>query len=285
MKNINNKTLSELCKNKNIDDIEFFIETNETKPDRKSLLNACNIKYNYDIIEFLLEQGCNMDEKIIKKILDINISQKNTKLKNIITNYINCLQEEIKEEKEKNKILTNKIDDLNKKKDNKGISLKNNSKNNLQVFHFLEDDEIFYENSEEYIDDVDIKNKEEYNGSNYIETDDIFGDNIIKFINNSKKNKIIDIEDNVLDKMPKFRKVKRKIPNKYKIYFNKSNEEKMSFNDIKNEFTRIIIEEKWTSNKNDSLINLPEDIRFILGIEKNGYIRFDDIDKIICLFY
>ena len=76
-----------------------------------------------------------------------------------------------------------------------------------------------------------------------------------------------------------------KIPKKYLTYFQKCEYDKMSFFDIKQELVTIIKKKSWYQKNNFTLIDFPNDLRQLLGLEKDGYIRFSDIDKIVYLFY
>ena len=79
--------------------------------------------------------------------------------------------------------------------------------------------------------------------------------------------------------------MKRFIPEKYAVYFDKMVNLRMSFFDIKEDLLSIIKRNKWYANKDKSLIDLPFDLRVILDLPDDGLIRFSDIDKVVSLFY
>lgn len=256
--------LHKLCQTKSLKTIEHYIKNNGIKPDKKCLHNACNIKNNYKIIKYLLTQGCSMDQDTIVALIKSNCTQD---FEEIVTQYLNGLNK--------------KIEVLEKKTRNtydQETTTEEGSDADLYDKELYEKD---YTYSTKYAIDLDVNIKQKL-----IDVDD-FDEDIEEFLSTMDKYKIIEIDDIKLYNVPKLKKVKREIPKKYKDYFQLSDTEfdKMSFNDIKRDLISIIKKEGWHEKNNMTLINLPKDLRKLLGIEDDGYIRFSDIDVLVGLFY
>lgn len=92
--------------------------------------------------------------------------------------------------------------------------------------------------------------------------------------------------DNIIKiKVPEDKRIIQQAPKKYITYFKKPNNVCMSYLEIRKEFIDVIRDKKWFRKNNKQLVNLPKSLRNKLGLDKDGYIQFEDIDKIIDLFY
>ena len=59
----------------------------------------------------------------------------------------------------------------------------------------------------------------------------------------------------------------------------------MSFVSVKKELLNKIKKNEWYNKENEQFIDLPEDLRKKLGIQTEGLINVNDIDKVVTLFY
>lgn len=88
-------------------------------------------------------------------------------------------------------------------------------------------------------------------------------------------------------KVPKTKNRKCKMPKKYIEYFNIKNVEKISYIDIRKNFTDHIISNNMICENDNKYVKLPDNLIKLLKINNNNanYIHINNIDKIINLFY
>ena len=109
-------------------------------------------------------------------------------------------------------------------------------------------------------------------------------DNILKNLDDGCFN--VKFNDSIVKiKVPEDKRIIQQAPKKYITYFKKSDNICMSYLEIRKEFIDNIRTKKWFKKDNKQLVNLPKSLRNKLGLDKDGYIQFGDIDKIIDLFY
>lgn len=60
---------------------------------------------------------------------------------------------------------------------------------------------------------------------------------------------------------------------------------KMSYADVKKYVLDKIKTENWIDTNDKNLLNIPNNIREKMGLNKTGSVSFNDIDKLICMFY
>jgi hypothetical protein len=107
-------------------------------------------------------------------------------------------------------------------------------------------------------------------------------------LNDSEENKeedklnIITIHNS--NNTPNDKRKQVKIPTKYKRYF-KITTKSMSYIELKKDFINRIRKNKWILPFRKDLINLPIKLRSLLNINKDGYIRYSNIEDIISHFY
>lgn len=86
-------------------------------------------------------------------------------------------------------------------------------------------------------------------------------------------------------KVPKNKNRKCFMPKKYMMFFGIDKKEKISYTDMRKQVTSYIISNNMICEDDKKLIDLAPNMRNLLGIEKKGFIKFEELDNIINLFY
>lgn len=113
---------------------------------------------------------------------------------------------------------------------------------------------------------------------------------MVKPIKNSQKTEeikiiAINIDSNKIATIQKQYRLKSIPPIKITELFKLPKTTKMSYGDTKKLILDKIIKDDWINSKDKNLLDLPNDVKEKLGITDNGSISFNDIDKLVCLFY
>ena len=278
--------LQKLCNGRALTKIKKFIETNDIKPDDKCLEIACTLPRNYEIISYLIDQGCNMDISCVKNFMHGLTYGRSTKILNkIIDNFENNMNQmlgDVKKDTDSNLIINEQESESEYEGDDSDyISVHTDD---LECSDYIDLGEEFEEEDEDEIITVEpekIKKGNDYEESGLIEIDGIADKEIDDIMESIK---VLDI-DTSKTKPPKQLGRRVKIPKLYASYFEKENGDKMSFVSVKKEFLEHVQTNNWINPKNEKLINLPKDLRSKLGLQENGFIDFNDLDKVVRLFY
>lgn len=288
--------LQKLCKTRKAADIKKHMKAYKLVPDRKCMENACAFKNNNAIVKYLLENGGKITLKCLK-----NCSEEfgaNMFLQTIIQEYEKIVVAEQKGYTDKIEMLTNKVKELGGTIEEtipepaKKIIIDTISDETEDMEEEEEEEEIEEEEEvEEVGDTADSENGE------YIICKGKKKPNTKKPTKKSGK-KTADIPDipkilidiNIAqDKMVTIQnqnRTKKVVPSKFmEIFKLEDKQAKMSYSDIKKYIITKIRNNNWIDPNNKNLFNLPEDMKDKLGLQKEGYVNFTDIDKITCLFY
>nr|QBK88742.1 MAG: hypothetical protein LCMiAC01_04240 [Mimivirus LCMiAC01] len=156
----------------------------------------------------------------------------------------------------------------------------------------------YIENNNKEINDlkkkiIELEEKVKQSESNNIEINksilnsrrdnDIDSESKVEYV--VKKKEILYITDDMIKKSVKQKRRKKKIPKKYMKCFGLVKPlaiNKMTFIELRKDFIDRIVKENLYDN---SLINLPPDMRCIINLPKTGYIELANLDRLITLFY
>jgi len=237
--------LQRLCNGKSLNKIKQFIKDNNLKPDQKCMHFATKISGNFDVICYLIDSGCIMDTESTKNFIK--------GIWGLVSGYRSRGHQP-----DVTRIIDTIELTMNAYKD--GVPVPMPVKVDDQVTVTV--DANANAKSEPALIDIDGYNDDDIN-------------EIVDTMNTIN----LDVE------VPK--NIKRKIntPKLYAKYFGKDVDSKISFTKIKKELLTTIQTKKWVSADNSQLINLPADLRTELGIQQDGMIHLDDIDKVVALFY
>lgn len=228
-------------------------------PDRKCMENASNHKTNMATIKELIKYGGIITYKCLQNMSQLLAT----------SSTLDYMLEEYKTQKDiKDKEITDKMEAYEAK-------IK-------ELEEKLAKPEGLPEVDIKVLPEKVIENTEDVKTPELIEMDDDFSDDELAEI---KECSIIKVDDTMINKLPKQKRRKSKVPKLYATYFKKKDNTKMSYLEIKKELLDSVRENKWYNPDNKQLINLPEDLMKHLGIEKKGYIKFDDVEKVVNLFY
>jgi hypothetical protein len=258
--------LEKICCSRAPVKIKKFIKEQNLTPDKKCMENACSFKNNKVIVDHLISKGGVISIDCIK-----NCAKEfpaNNMLMMIINNFKEKYTKDVAEYEKRISKLEEDIGQLKPKNVISDIETENTSKNVSQ--------------SDEDLNNTD-KNLNNEDEINVLNIDDELDDDIIDEIIESTK--YINIPESMTTKKPKQKRIKAHIPKKYAEYFNKKKGEKMTYIQLKKELIGLITKNEWLDNNDKKLIDLPLDLRKKLGINNNGYLKFEDIDKLTYLFY
>jgi len=93
------------------------------------------------------------------------------------------------------------------------------------------------------------------------------------------------IDSTKMGEIQKQYRLKSSPPNKIVEVFKVDNKKKMSYSDVKKYILDKIKNDNWMDNTDKNLINVPANIKEKLNLDKDGSINFNDIDKLVCMFY
>lgn len=288
--------LQKLCLTKKTTDMKQLIKKSNIIPDKKCMENACGFKNNLPIVNILSKAGGGITYKCIKNC---------AKQFPANTFLMNCIDEYEKNHNENIKILNEKIKTL----DEQILKLSGNSENvvipEIKVCQskgkigklgkrkkniIVNDDESLIENKKkpskkniELIDNEDFDDKEE---------EEILK-NLENKINENKEDKIkkilnLSIHDEQIQEIQKDMNVKKIIKGKFDKITNVFGNEigkTVSYLDVKKNLVKEINKNLWFDKNDKNLIDFPKKLRDQLGLDKEGYVVFSDIDKIVCLFF
>ncbi len=160
--------LQKLCNGRSLKKIQKYITDNEIKPDQKCILNACSISYNYEIICFLIDQGCTMNIECFRTFLEKNI------MKGGYRNYKKII----------NKIIDNFEETINNKINGSKENHSSYFDPNVEIFSEESDDVIIVEGEKKLVKDKNSSGLIEIDG---FEDEEI--EEIVKETTRSIKNK------------------------------------------------------------------------------------------------
>lgn len=281
--------LQKLCNSRAKVQIAKLLKQHKLTPDRKCMENSCNFANNQVVLDLLINNGGKLSYKCIRNCA--NQLKSNHMLIHIIDEYEKTHNKEIEE-------LKNKIDELEKMIKSGGIILEQkedktqkNIKEKKSDTQKIEKEPKKNKHDDDDDDDLDEKKTTDVEKKNpaheLIEIDQIddMEDGILEEI--AESNKIVNIDESRLNKIPKQKRIKGKIPKRYAEYFELSEKErtqKMSFIDLKKDLIDRIRLNKWYDHDDQQLIKLPHTLSHTLKI-KDGYIKFGEIEKLLGLFY
>jgi len=256
--------LHKLCKQKK--NVKKLIREHINKfnliPDEVCMIYACSIPFNSPVIKLLTLKGGIITFECLLSIMNIRgtnvilrfaIQEFRKYQKTMLDNH------EIEISNYQNQIIhyKNKINELETI-----INSNNNNNNNIQV-------NIDNNNN---ADNVNIDNKANTDNVNIDNNNNIQADNNI-FDMSIHNDFIANINVNI-----------KKDPSKQYIEFFKADKKKVSFIDVKKNIIKTIHNNKWICEYDNTLINLPSDIKIFLNIDNNLLIKFSDIDILVGMF-
>ena len=238
--------LQKLCNGKSLPKIQKFVNDNNLKPDQTCLYFATKISMNFDIISYLIDNGCIMDAEATK-------------------NFITALWELTYRRRDKDN-----TNDVMKIIETIGITM-DSYKNGLPVPTSKQNNTDNSELVNSTIEKVVLQpNLIEIDGYNDTDINDVV--NSINVLNLN-----VEVPNNI--------KRKLNTPKLYMKYFGNKVNSKMSFTKVKTDLLKKMKTKKWLDSNNKEFVNLPEDLRKELGIQSEGLINISDIDKVVSLFY
>lgn len=255
--------LEKLCLTRQLTKIKKHIENFNLVPDRKCMENACNSRTNGKIVDYLISKGGKINIKCILK--SAYILAHSAFLIDIIKSF----------EKNNNEYIAKLENHIVKL----GGKLSDVSNDKIQLIDEEDDDDS---------DDNDENEEEEYeekSDSNDEYSDDDAED-VIEI--NDKLPKVnfntILISEEDIKTIQNNNKNKTTTPQRFLEIF-KATKSKRSYLDVKKYLINEIGTKSWFDSKNKDIINLPDDIKKKLQLDDNVQIKFNDIDKLVCLFY
>lgn len=278
--------LQKLCTEINLPNIRTFITKNNIIPDSKCLENASKFKHN-KAVEYLIEKKGKVTLKCVK-----NCAATFTK-SGMLTLLLNEFEKNYKEEIETYKKRIEELEANQKiNKEEKEITPQNASsekiigsetikpkKKNIK----LPDNIIIDEESES---DIPKPKKPKKIGKQKKKNLKL-PDNIIidEESEPEQLNTDLPIDDDEVMTIQKKYKTKS-IPTKQMIsILELDKNKKVSYSDVKKSLLSKIREESWLDETDKNLIKLPLDVKQKINIESNDVIKFNDIDKLVCVFY
>ncbi|QKF93670.1 hypothetical protein QKU48_gp0212 [Fadolivirus algeromassiliense] len=313
--------LQKLCKTKKMKDMRHLVKTHNLVPDRKCMENASCYKNNNQIYDYLANNGGKTTYKCLKNCAkELN---NNTFIVNLLNKYEVTLNEEMENYKNrikeleaqivelggtikpqqqlKSNVIQKTIDvdidddipDNDEEDDDNHINTENNTSSN-KIVNKVDDDDISDNDLESDDFVVHVKNKtvgkkpkpaaKKAAKQKSAKIQNSENDNI------KQDDKVIDTLDLPIDavKISEIQKQYRlkSIPNNKLIdVFKLDKTKKLSYSDVKKYLLDKIKTDGWLDANDKNLINLPQDIRDKLNLNKNGSVKFNDIDKLICMFY
>lgn len=285
--------LEKLCNGQHLADVKALINKHKLVPDQKCMENAAKFKTSNRTMDFLISKGgkvnincvenCAKEQKSNRLLLTI-VNEFKKNYNNEVQDYKDRIQklEEIikdlggevpkdKKEENKNSKLEPKTTKTPKKptstlpKGGKKAKTAAQSKNKNVIIIDEESDE------ELEMDETNPKEETPQNGVQHSENNYQMIDLKID------QNKIVEIQ--------KQYKLKSSSNENIQSIFKIPKNKKVSYNDVKKILLDKIKDESWIDQKDKSLIKIPDDIKKKLNIESNDYIKFNDIDKLVCLFF
>lgn len=237
--------LQKLCREKKPSQIKKFFSENKLIPDNKTMENACGFRTNLPILNILIQQGGKINFSCLKKCA------REMRENNFLIKLMEYYEADLNKNQEKIKKLESEIIKLGGKLDQPETKPNNILKNIIKQKNLDIPAEIPAENPPE---DFELIN--------------------------------LDITQDQISEIQKKNRTKSEIPKKFIDIFKYKNPgiNKISYSEIKKILIGNIQANSWINTKNKNLIDLPANIRKKLKL-KSGYIPFDDIDKLTCIFY
>ncbi len=275
-----------LCNKRAKVQISKYLKKHDLVPDRKCMENACTFKNNHPIVNLLKSKGGKITIKCIENCA--KQFSANSMLVDIIKTYKDENQALLDNYEKRIKELEEKLKN-NETLGTEKVEAEETTNNNKQEEDMM--DELKSQIMDNDLSDIEIESDEELivapkNKTKEAKTDSlddgIFDEDLEELIN---ENEMIVISDVMIKNKPKQLRKKCTIPKKYAKYFKKKSNQKMSFLDIKKEFLDTIKKKKWYDSQNQTLLDPPKNLRKVLKIKMTGYIDFNDVDKLVYLFY
>ena len=313
--------LQQMCDSRAKVKIRNYIKKHDLKPDRKCMENACKYKNNKEVLDVLVSKGGKYTIKCIENCA--SQFKANNTLMTIIREFKKHHEENIKriekmeELEEKVRVLEDrlqKVSQQNEKNAKKAldaeaeIEAKSESKSKKaspkkqKTKKKLTEEEVLNNLKSELMDDLDesdeelitvTKSKKKKGGKKKkgtkSKTEEIldFDDDELEELMGKEEDtgpNIVDFSKYDLQKPTSLRK-KEELPKAYRLYFKKKKTDKMSFISLKKELVGKITKNKWYSDDDQKLIDLPKQLKKRLKLDENAYVNFSDMDNLICLFY
>ena len=301
--------LQKICSDHNLSNIRSFINKYKLVPDEKCMDNASKLKSNHKTLELLVSKGGVVDLKCIEN--SAKLVKSNTALLYLIKEFKTNNDKEIQTYKDKIKELEESIiklggtipkedTDSDKKPEKIKKPIKSNQKlsakpkkagKNPKITPKNKNIVIIDDEDDEYAEDVEeIKNEENKdnkdNKQNIAEENNKKEENQTTNPTNNPSNVIeLDIDSQKVLDIQKQYKLKSVPNNKVQTVFKLQKGKKVSYNDVKKILVDKIRDESWMDDKNKNLIKIPDEVKNKLNIESNGLIKFNDIDKLVCMFF
>jgi hypothetical protein len=315
--------LQQICNSRATAKLKNFLKNNsDIVPDRKCMENACRFKNNQPVIDQLIKRGGKFTVKCIENCA--NEFKCNGMLLNIIGTFKKEYNQDINDYKHRIKELENTIkmykegqlqaNDCDVVED--PIDVVDSVDPADPVDQVDSENEMMANLKSELLDNIDESDEElitvepkkkvsKKTGGKKKAKKATKGDDEDK----TKKKEVIDFDDDDLDEVlgesegeneceikcwdfygcdlskPENLRRKDEIPKSYRIHFKKKKGTKMSFLAIKKELIGNITKNGWFLKDNQQYISLPSNLEGRLGLEEDTYISFNDIDKLVRLFY
>lgn len=255
--------LQQLCNTKAKVQISKCIKANKLVPDRKCMENASKFKNNQPILNVLMDNGGKVTFKCVENCA--HQMNDNRTLILLCDKFKEEYEKQIKEYEEKIKMLENKLNETEVFDSTQSVACvsRGDQLNRETVACEITNNNIPLIDSE-----VNSNNSESETGQEQE------GDIV----------KILILQDNTTN-IPKQLRRKTKLPPIFTEYFNEDKKRLMSYLEVKKAIIDKIRNEHWYDKNNKQLIDLPADLRTKLGLESTGLINFNDVDKLVQLFY
>jgi hypothetical protein len=292
--------LQMLCNTKKLSEIKSLIKLNNIVPDRKCMENASAFKRNKQIMDVLLANGGKITLKCIKNA-STACDGPDSFILSLVNEYEKSLTEEINVYKDRIAQLESHIKNLegNVTTMHKTIDLNSNINNDTDNINKIENNNLTnltvnkVESTNHPVKKVAKKPpvKKSSKVTDSIKTKAkskkivIIDDETQTDESQTEENTTLNIDIEKVINIQKKHRLKSLPTQKIVQVFKVDKTTKLSYSDVKKLFIEKIRDNDWMDKTNKDVINLPDKIKVELGINKGCMVKFDDIDKIICLFY
>lgn len=291
--------LQGLCKTRRAAEIKKTLKTHAMVPDRKCMENAACFRSNLPIYNHLKNLGGRPTFKCIK-----NASKElkgNEYIVTLIDDYEKIMVNDMDSSQNRIKILEAEILKLGGTIPNIDVKEVNIEKMMITESDELDDDDEIVDSSDDLEEEVIVvpgkktskkiddenefivvpgkktgKKKIASKKDNIPETDEIKEIIVKKTLN-------LTIESDKVVELQKQYRLKTVPPKKMIEIFKCDKNKKLSYSDVKKFLIDKMKTDNWVDEDDKNLINIPQNVRDKLNLEKDGLITFGDIDKLICL--
>lgn len=272
-----------LCSEKCLPKIRSHLSKTKLVPDEACLENASKIKTNLQTVNLLIQKGGKVNFRCIENSADTMSA--NSTLMALVNGFKKNYKEEKQNYEKKIKELEKKIAmlELQEKGSHEGSREESSDRfDHLQLAVEKMDKQINSLIDKEELEEIQIDGLDESDESG--ELDEIKDAEQEK---EQEKITVVTISDERIKSItgiPKQRRRDVKIPTKYAELFKLDKDTEISYISVKKDLIERINKNNWYNKANKQLVSLPDSLNEKLGLEK-GYVKFEDIDKLVCLFY